>query len=75
MPGLMPGQVGPIYFFARLGLEQFGVRPAEGVAYAALLHAAIVLPPTVGAAIYLLAGRWRVVRGLRREPEPPIAVA
>ena len=69
MPGLMPGQVGPIYFFARLGLEQFGVRPAEGVAYAALLHAAIVLPPTVGAAIYLLAGRWRVVRGLRRHPE------
>ncbi len=64
LPRLMPGQVGPFYFFARLALEQFGVDPATSTAYAVLLHAFFVLPPLVGAGIYLLTSRNRAV------PEP-----
>ncbi len=64
IPRLMPGQVGPFYFFARLALEQFGIGPAFSTGYAVLLHAFFMLPPLVGAGIYLLTSRKRTV------PEP-----
>ena len=68
IPRLMPGQVGPFYFFARLALEQFGVDPATSTAYAVLLHAFFVLPPLVGAGIYLLTSRNRTVLESARSP-------
>lgn len=68
IPRLMPGQVGPFYFFARLGLEQFGVDPAASTGYAVLLHALFLLPPLVGAGIYLLSSRNRIVHESARSP-------
>ncbi len=60
IPRLMPGQVGPFYFFARLALEQFSVAPEKTVAYAVFLHALFMLPPLVGAGLYLLVGARRL---------------
>lgn len=54
IPRLMPGQVGPFYFFARLALAQFGVPVETSTAYAIVLHALFMLPPLVGAGLYLL---------------------
>ena len=54
IPGLMPGQVGPFYFFAKLALSQFGVDPSASTAYAVVLHALFLVPPLAGAGIYIL---------------------
>ncbi len=62
IPALMPGHVGPFYFFARYGLEQFGVDSAEAAAFAVLLHAVSVGPVLIGAALYLMFGRWNQLR-------------
>lgn len=62
IPGLMPGQLGPFYFFARLALSQFGVGSSVSTAYAVVLHAFFLVPPLVGAGVYLLLSRgvsWR----------------
>ena len=57
IPGLMPGQVGPFYFFARYSLEQFGVDTAASMVFAVLLHAVVVLTPMLGAGAYLVVSR------------------
>jgi uncharacterized membrane protein YbhN (UPF0104 family) len=58
IPALMPGNIGPFYFFARLSLTPFAIATGETVGFAVLLHAVVTLPPLLGAAVYL---------GLRRK--------
>lgn len=58
IPALMPGNIGPFYFFASLSLTPFVVAAGETVGFAVLLHAIVTLPPLLGAAVYL---------GLRRK--------
>jgi len=54
LPALMPGNVGPFYFFAQLGVAPFGVPAENAVAFAILLHAVVTLVPLVAAAISLM---------------------
>lgn len=58
-PGLMPGSLGPFYFFARLALDVSGYGPDGATAFAILLHAVAILPTLLGAGISLMlhAGR------------------
>jgi len=58
LPALMPGNVGPFYFFANLALQPFNIPKEAAVAYTTLLHATIILPPLIiGGLISLLSGR------------------
>jgi hypothetical protein len=57
-PALMPGNAGPFYFFAMLGLAPFGVAEPERIAFAVLLHALVTVPPLALAVVYLAASRW-----------------
>jgi hypothetical protein len=57
-PALMPGNFGPFYFFAMLGLTPFGIPEAERGAFAVLLHALVTLPPLVLAGGFVAASRW-----------------
>ena len=63
-PALMPGNFGPFYFFAMLGLTPFGIPEAERGAFAVLLHALVTLPPLVLAGGFVAASRW-IKRGRR----------
>ena len=53
-PALMPGNIGPFYFFARLALLPFGIIQDQAVVFAVVLHAIVTLPPLLGGAIGLL---------------------
>ena len=53
-PALMPGNVGPFYFFAQLSLVPFGIIHDQAVAFAIVLHAIVTLPPLLGGALGLL---------------------
>ncbi|MEW6717439.1 MAG: lysylphosphatidylglycerol synthase transmembrane domain-containing protein [Chloroflexota bacterium] len=66
LPALMPGNIGPFYFFAQLALRPFQVGDQEAVAYSVLLHALVTLPPLVGGGISLLLSR-RPGKKTRRE--------
>jgi uncharacterized membrane protein YbhN (UPF0104 family) len=59
LPSIMPGNVGPFYFFTRIALLPFGVPAPVALSYAVLLHALVVLPPLAGGGLFLLAARWR----------------
>ncbi len=50
-PALMPGNIGPFYFFARLALIPFGIIKDQAVVFAVILHAMVTLPPLLGGAI------------------------
>lgn len=54
LPAIMPGNVGPFYFFAQLGLAPFAVEPQRAVAFAILLHAAVTLTPLIAAGLVML---------------------
>jgi uncharacterized membrane protein YbhN (UPF0104 family) len=54
LPALMPGNIGPFYFFASLALLPFGILHETAVSYAILLHALVTLPPLLGGVIGLL---------------------
>jgi uncharacterized membrane protein YbhN (UPF0104 family) len=54
LPALMPGNIGPFYFFARLALIPFGVIQSQAFIFAVVLHAIVTVPPLVGGAIGLL---------------------
>ncbi len=61
-PALMPGNFGPFYFFAMLGLAPFGVDESQRAAFAVALHAVVTLPPVLLAGGFLIASRrpfWR----------------
>ncbi len=47
-PALMPGNIGPFYFFARLALLPFGIINEQAIVFAVLLHAIVMLPPLLG---------------------------
>lgn len=57
VPGWMPGQIGPFYFFTRLGLQQYGIGGDAATGYAILLHLCVFAPPLLGACGYLLFNR------------------
>jgi len=58
MPALMPGNIGPFYFFVQLALTPFAISSDLGLAYAMLLHALITLPPFIlGGLLFLRSGR------------------
>lgn len=54
IPALMPGNIGPFYFFARLALTTYGISAAASTGFAVVLHAIITLPPMIGAGLALL---------------------
>jgi len=53
LPALMPGNIGPFYFFAWLALLPFGILHNQGLVFAIILHAIVTLPPLMGGAIGL----------------------
>lgn len=55
VPAFVPGNLGPFYFFAMLGLEPYGVVQPLRFGFALLLHLAVTLPPLLLAGAYLLA--------------------
>lgn len=60
IPALMPGNIGPFYFFAQLALRAFAIPFEQALAFAILLHAVVTLPVLViGGVILLYAGRGR----------------
>jgi uncharacterized membrane protein YbhN (UPF0104 family) len=54
LPALMPGNIGPFYFFARLALLPFGIIHDQAFVFAVVLHAIVTLPPLLGGVIGLL---------------------
>lgn len=54
LPALMPGNVGPFYFFAQLGVTPFGIPAEDAVAFAVLLHAVVTLTPLVACGILMV---------------------
>ena len=59
LPALMPGNIGPFYFFARLALLPFQVDPQLAIAFSILLHLLVTLPPLLGGGLLLLTYRRR----------------
>ena len=59
LPGLMPGNIGPFYFFTEVALRPFAVPVPVALSYAVMLHALVVLPPLAGGGLFLLATRRR----------------
>jgi uncharacterized protein (TIRG00374 family) len=57
LPALMPGNIGPFYFFANLALAPFGFDPQVRLAYAILLHGIVTIPPLVLAGCFVLFSR------------------
>jgi uncharacterized membrane protein YbhN (UPF0104 family) len=53
-PALMPGNIGPFYFFARLALSPFGIIQDQAIVYAVVLHALVTLPALMGGWIGLI---------------------
>jgi uncharacterized protein (TIRG00374 family) len=53
LPALMPGNIGPFYFFATLALFPFGVLPDQALTFAVILHAIVTLPPLLGGGLGL----------------------
>lgn len=56
IPALMPGNLGPFYFFAQLAVIPFGIFHLQALSYAVILHFIVTTPPLVCGAIGLL---WR----------------
>lgn len=52
-PALMPGNIGPFYFFARLALILFGISLNQAFTFAVILHAIVTIPPLLGGALAL----------------------
>jgi hypothetical protein len=61
IPALMPGNIGPFYFFARLAVIPFGIINTQAVVYAVLLHAIVTVPSLFGGLIGLVIRPARTV--------------
>ena len=61
LPALMPGNIGPFYFFARLALLPFGIIHDQAFVFAVILHAIVTLPALLGGVIGLLVRPGRQV--------------
>ena len=59
LPALMPGNIGPFYFFAGLALAPFGFDPQVRLAYAILLHGIVTIPPLLMAGCSVLFSRFQ----------------
>jgi uncharacterized protein (TIRG00374 family) len=60
IPALMPGNIGPFYFFAQLALRAFTIPLDQALAFAILLHAIVTLPVlAIGGVILLMPGKYR----------------
>ena len=59
LPGLMPGNLGPFYYFSGLALSFFDVTMAKKVAFSVLLHGIVTTPPLVAAGVFLIIFRRR----------------
>ena len=57
LPALMPGNIGPFYFFAQLAIRPFGVSSENSLAFAILLHAVVTLPPLIISGLFMLFSR------------------
>jgi len=53
LPALMPGNIGPFYFFASLALLPFGIQHDQAFTFAVILHAIVTLPPLLAGLIGL----------------------
>lgn len=62
IPALMPGNLGPFYYFASLALLPFGIIHDQAIIYAVVLHAIVTIPALLAGAISLL---------IRSSPEVP----
>jgi uncharacterized protein (TIRG00374 family) len=51
LPALMPGNIGPFYFFAQLALKPFSIPLEDASLYAILLHLLVTLPPLLAGGI------------------------
>jgi uncharacterized protein (TIRG00374 family) len=60
-PALMPGNIGPFYFFALLALLPFGISRDQAFTYAVVLHAIVTVPPLLCGAIGLFLRSERAV--------------
>lgn len=56
LPALMPGNIGPFYYFARLALVPFSIANNQAFTYVILLHAVVTIPPLLGGVV----GLWLV---------------
>jgi uncharacterized protein (TIRG00374 family) len=54
VPALMPGNIGPFYFFAGLALAPYGAAEQTRLAFVVWLHALVTLPPLVAGGLVLL---------------------
>jgi hypothetical protein len=54
IPALMPGNIGPFYFFARQAVMPFGILTDEAILFAVVLHAIVTLPALLAGLIGLL---------------------
>jgi hypothetical protein len=62
LPALMPGNIGPFYFFAQQGVIPFGAPAEKALAFAILLHAVVTVTPLLASALSLLfSKKMRVV--------------
>jgi hypothetical protein len=48
IPALMPGNIGPFYFFARLAVLPFGIIHDQALVFAVLLHFIVTVPALIG---------------------------
>jgi uncharacterized membrane protein YbhN (UPF0104 family) len=48
IPALMPGNIGPFYFFARLAVLPFGILHDQALVFAVLLHFIVTVPALIG---------------------------
>jgi len=54
LPNLMPGNIGPFYFFVQLGMAPFGISQEIGLAYTVLLHAIVTGTPLIASGVSML---------------------
>ena len=62
LPALMPGNIGPFYFFAQMGVAVFGAVPEDAAVFAVILHAVVTLVPLlVGGIVFLFSDQVRSI--------------
>ena len=57
LPALMPGNIGPFYFFAQQGVIPFGASAEKALVFAIVLHAVVTITPLLASAVSMLLSR------------------
>ncbi len=60
IPALMPGNIGPFYFFAYAAVIPFGVNRDQAILFAVVLHAIVTVPPLLCGVVGLFLRTKRV---------------